>query len=302
MTFFENVNPSTCLCQAVDVVLSTLYHPSKTNDHIPPTRSVTLILRRMDGVAYTCGSSLDDDHKEMHFSLDYIGGISSRTPGREADEIQGVLVHEMVHAWQWNGKGEAPGGLIEGIADFVRLKAKLEPPHWKREIADKWDQGYQHTAYFLEWLESSMGEGSVRRINDALKDEEYDENTFWQRLFGREVKDLWNEYKAYLEDESLQNQSPKPALGDDAFWNWVNARKSREETIVLRAVWRTKRYEKRTMDESSDDIGVKLQSLWGEYLDTLNETDERPTKRSRSQSSGESIGSDAALVAREISL
>lgn len=43
------------------------------------------------------------------------------------------MVHEMVHCWQRNAHGTAPGGLIEGIADWVRLKAGLVPPHWKRE-------------------------------------------------------------------------------------------------------------------------------------------------------------------------
>jgi len=91
---------------------------------------VTLVLRALEGVAYTTGIDLDSDHKEIHFSLEYIQGIANRTPERVADEIQGVLVHEMVHAWQWNALGTAPVGLTEGIADFVRLKAGLSPPHW----------------------------------------------------------------------------------------------------------------------------------------------------------------------------
>lgn len=129
-TFFEKSHPQQCLAKAVTAVLSTLYTPSKTNAHIPPTRSVTLILRALDGVAYTAGIDLDSDHKEIHLSLDYIQKIVDRTPDRVADEIQGVLVHEMVHAWQWNALYTAPSGLIEGIADFVRLKAGFSPPHW----------------------------------------------------------------------------------------------------------------------------------------------------------------------------
>jgi hypothetical protein len=49
----------------------------------------------MDGVAYTTGSDLDIDHKEIHFSLDYIHKAIS--PSRKKDEIMGVLTHEMVH-------------------------------------------------------------------------------------------------------------------------------------------------------------------------------------------------------------
>ena len=151
----------------------------------------------MDGVAYTTGTELDDDHKEIHFSLDYIKGIPSRSPKEEAREIQGVLVHELVHCWQWTGKGTAPGGLTEGIADYVRLRAGLGPPHWKKEAGGQWDAGYQHTGYFLDWIEEKMGQGSVRRINEALKEDVY-VDSLWQRLFGKSVASLWSEYQEGL--------------------------------------------------------------------------------------------------------
>lgn len=149
----------------------------------------------MDGVAYTIGSDLDKDHKEIHVSLDYISNV----PGaRQRNEIQGVLVHEMVHCWQWNGFGTAPVGLTEGVADFVRLKAGLNPPHWKVERGGDWDAGYQHTAYFLEWIEKKCGDGSVRRVNQALRHKQYVEDTFWVQLFGEKVADLWEEYSKTL--------------------------------------------------------------------------------------------------------
>ena len=161
----------------------------------------------MGGVAYTTGSDIDDDHKEIHFSLDYINSIKSE---RQKEEIQGVLVHEMVHCWQWNGIGTAPGGLIEGIADFVRLKAGLSPPHWKKENTGKWDAGYQHTGYFLEWIEDNWGEGSVRKINDALKGKNYVEEEFWEQLFQKKVEDLWKEYSKDLPKPEPKENGEKP--------------------------------------------------------------------------------------------
>lgn len=152
----------------------------------------------MDGVAYTTGSDLDNDHKEIHLSLDYIKIIPS---ARQKDEIQGVLVHEMVHCWQWNALGTAPGGLIEGIADFVRLKAGFSPPHWAKAGGGQWDAGYQHTAYFLEWIERTCGEGSVRKINNALKGRQYEEHDFWEQLFDKNVGLLWKEYQVSLDKE-----------------------------------------------------------------------------------------------------
>ena len=212
--FFANSNPATALSKAADVVLSTLYQATEGNQHITPTRSVTLILRSMGGVAYTTGSDDDDNDKKIYFSLDYIHNSSKRLsqPGQVGTEIQGVIVHEMVHCWQWNGVDTAPGGLIEGIADFVRLKAGLSPPHWKREAGEKWDAGYQVTGYFLEWVELKFGKGSIRKINQALQNEKYVEEKFWQSLFEKQVTDLWNEYvKSLGEEGASEEEKQKPS-------------------------------------------------------------------------------------------
>lgn len=107
----------------------------------------------------------------------------------------------MVHAYQWDASGTCPGGLIEGIADYVRLKAGLAPPHWKRdESMDRWDAGYQRTAYFLEFLEGEYGRGTVARINAALREGKYEEEAFWTGIFGdgRDVEWLFKKYRDSL--------------------------------------------------------------------------------------------------------
>jgi hypothetical protein len=115
-TFLHLLNASSALELAVDTVLRHLYTGIDTSC-IPPTRSITLVLRDMDGVAYTTGLDIDDDHKEIHLSTKYIERIPA---ARQRAEIQGVLVHEMVHCWQHHGYGTAPGGLTEGVADCMR--------------------------------------------------------------------------------------------------------------------------------------------------------------------------------------
>jgi hypothetical protein len=190
--FAKHIDGATALEDAVHKVLDHLYHTT----HAPPgTRSVTLILRGMDGVAYTTGKDLDSDHKEIHLSTDYLAKVDE---ARRRHEILGVLVHEMVHCWQWNALGSAPGGLIEGVADWVRLRAGYAPPHWKREAGGNWDAGYQHTGYFLDYLEHRFGAGSVRAINEKLRHERYEEHKFWHAVFGHSVKDLWKDYEATL--------------------------------------------------------------------------------------------------------
>ncbi|KAF2136780.1 uncharacterized protein K452DRAFT_292109 [Aplosporella prunicola CBS 121167] len=201
-SFLTLLDVSSVLDEAVAGVLNLLY---TAHSHIPPIRSVTLILRPMHGVAYTTGKDIDSDHKEIHFSTDYITSVPQE---RRRREMLGVIRHEMVHCWQWNAMGSAPGGLIEGIADYVRLRCGFVPPHWKQECDGDWDAGYQHTAYFLDYLDNQYGAGSVMAINESLKCREYKEKTFWKGLFGKDVEDLWQEYGRYLKskDDKLETE------------------------------------------------------------------------------------------------
>lgn len=198
--FFSAVNATEVITKGTANVLRLLYRsPSDPTTTAPPTRSVTFILRDMPGVAYTTGSELDDDHKEIHFALDHISNTSKTRTG---SEIAGVITHELVHCFQWNAEGTCPGGLVEGIADWVRLHCDLAPPHWKKEVTHKWDEGYQHTAYFLEYLEGRFGVGFVRRLNEKLRVGEYEEKAFWTELTGTTVCALFKDYVEYLKDDA----------------------------------------------------------------------------------------------------
>jgi hypothetical protein len=206
-SFLTLLDCANVLEEAVNTVISLLYVEAS---HIPPTRSICLVLRSMPGVAYTTGMDIDDDHKEIYFSTDYIAGIPIE---RRREEMLGVITHEMVHCWQWAALGTCPGGLIEGIADYVRLRAGFVPPHWKKDARGDWDAGYQHTGYFLDWLEKEMGEGTVIKINDRLRNREYDEEKFWKHCCGDEIGKLWKRYAKSLrngegtEDENEEHDS-----------------------------------------------------------------------------------------------
>ncbi|KAJ5351429.1 hypothetical protein N7452_000403 [Penicillium brevicompactum] len=218
------------LDRALANIVEYLYTPNnnpkappgqKFTPSLPPTRSVTVFLRDYSGVAYTTGTELDDAHKEIHVSLPYVQHCTSGASAKDdpLHELVGVLTHELVHCYQHTAPPGSsvrpPGGLIEGIADFVRLKAGLEPPHWKKptsaaERPPKWDMGYQHTAYFLAWLEDvKAGKGTVGRLNDRLlrvgyigeeeKDGKKGAVGFWKGLLGAEIAELWDEYGRYLD-------------------------------------------------------------------------------------------------------
>ncbi|KAL3467584.1 hypothetical protein BJX64DRAFT_248058 [Aspergillus heterothallicus] len=249
--FFLSLIPdlASTLETALTAIIQNLYTPPGPGKQklaptfepcLPPTRSVSVLLRDIGGVAYTTGKELDNDHKEIHISLQYIQHCRSKAD--PLAELTGVLTHELVHCYQYaaprassDGKPDgstprAPGGLIEGVADFVRLKAGLEPPHWNRpssakERPEKWDSGYQHTAYFLAWLEDvQVGKGAVGMLNDRLcrigyvgEDKSKDKNEkdlstesdrargFWKGLFGAEIDELWEEYGNWL-DTTPSNQ------------------------------------------------------------------------------------------------
>ncbi|XP_047331904.1 uncharacterized protein LOC124935517 [Impatiens glandulifera] len=109
-------------------------------------------------------------------------------------EITSLMYHEMTHVWQWNGAGKAPVGLVEGIADYTILQANYYPPAFaKPGMGDKWDQGYDFTARFLEYCES-LKPGFVASLNKMMKDSFSVE--YFKVLLGKSVDQLWKEYKA----------------------------------------------------------------------------------------------------------
>ncbi|GMJ09792.1 hypothetical protein like AT2G15220 [Hibiscus trionum] len=111
--------------------------------------------------------------------------------------FNGVLYHEMAHVWQWNGNGQQGdgnlGGLIEGIADFVRLKADYVPDVWARPgDGEHWYEGYSVTARFLDYCEG-LKSGFVAELNGKLRDG-YSPDFFFQ-ILGKTVDQLWTDYK-----------------------------------------------------------------------------------------------------------
>ncbi|KAJ8769005.1 hypothetical protein K2173_024000 [Erythroxylum novogranatense] len=159
----------------------SLFHEHSASD-IKHVKKVTLYIDVFDGLAYTIND-------EIHINADYIATYS----GDVKREITGVIVHELAHVWQWFADGQAPGGLIEGIADFVRLKRGYAPSHWvHRGQGDKWDQGYDVTARFLDYC-NDLKHGFVAKLNKKMK-HSYSDRYFLD-LLGKSVDQLWSDYK-----------------------------------------------------------------------------------------------------------
>lgn len=151
--------------------------------------SIQLILEDHDGLAHTCAG-------DIHVSLKWIGDIMRQVQDKRRDkesaikEFKGVceylvsfclisptlvyleskeelarssdlsadiaVLHELVHAVQYDGYGTTPTWLVESVADYVRLEAHLGPPHWRSPGQGKaergWEEGYDAGARFLSWL------------------------------------------------------------------------------------------------------------------------------------------------------
>ncbi|MEM7559373.1 MAG: basic secretory protein-like protein, partial [Planctomycetota bacterium] len=54
-------------------------------------------------------------------------------------------------------------------------------------------KGYRVTAGFLLWLEADRAPGIVKKLNTAMRGENYSEKLFKQES-GRSLDELWSEY------------------------------------------------------------------------------------------------------------
>lgn len=189
-------------------IIAALY-PSTSDPSFPTIHTITLYIRPVDGVAYTTENMIDPKAKEIHFNTNYIKQCTFH-------EISGVLIHELVHVWQRDGEGSTPGGFIEGLADYVRLKSGLGAAHWhksKPQTNQTWDAGYERTGWFLEWVEDHAkdGKGWVKRVNTRLGKEKWGD-WVWKEAGAEGVEELWKGYlKSFEQKETKEGSGPPPA-------------------------------------------------------------------------------------------
>nr|GEW54801.1 reverse transcriptase domain-containing protein [Tanacetum cinerariifolium] len=91
--------------------------------------------------------------------------------------------------------GRAPSGLMEGVADYTKLKAGYAQDQGfaKPGQGDSWYQGYDVTARFLEYCDEIVP-GFVASLNKLMR---FDFDVkFFEYLTGKAVDQLWMEYKA----------------------------------------------------------------------------------------------------------
>ncbi|KAK8444836.1 hypothetical protein SEVIR_9G208255v4 [Setaria viridis] len=164
-----------------------VFNQTSPAERRPGVDTVALVVNAAtdDGaIAYTDGSTIV---LGAGYVLNYTGDVRA--------EVTGVLHHETVHVWQWGLQDyNAHWWVFEGIADFVRLRAGYAPAHWVLPgQGSGWDKGYDVTARFFDYCDS-LRPGFVAVLNAKLKDSYSDD--YFVQILGKNVQELWMEYKA----------------------------------------------------------------------------------------------------------
>ncbi|CAN1134517.1 hypothetical protein LINPERPRIM_LOCUS16062 [Linum perenne] len=169
---------------ATNFIWQTLHQTNSDGDR-KDYRRIELLIQDMKQTVYHVDN-------RIAISAEYIGNYSA---GNLKREFTGMLYNELVKVWAWNGMGQAPVGLVSGIADYVRMKARLETViGWARPgDGQRWDQGDDVTARFLEYC-VGFKEGFVGELNRKMKNGYSDD--YFKELLGKSVDQVWKNYKA----------------------------------------------------------------------------------------------------------
>ena len=168
-------------------------------EEVRAANKITLILRADDEVAGW--KSGDVGNITVMVSTSHLASVHAKGLDVKT-EIEGVLTHEMTHMYQNDDKapGEGTyknlGNVIEGIADAVRIRAKLPPTDSKPSKTGTWDDaGYWKPAYFLLWVDDQSPD-FLYRLNQSMA---IGDGNAWtpdafELITGRTVDDLWTAY------------------------------------------------------------------------------------------------------------
>lgn len=148
------------------------------------------------GVAWKAGSPPRITVNVNAFHLERVKNAG----GNVAEEVKGVLYHEMVHAYQ-HARSGVDISAIEGTADAVRYLAGYIPLS-NRRAGGHWTNSYQTTGFFLVWIQQQKG--FTNFIHDFNQQAKPGTAGVWswdsaiRNTTGQGVQALWDEYQAWL--------------------------------------------------------------------------------------------------------
>ena len=167
-------------------------------EEVRAANHIELNIRDYDGVAAKWGDVGDIG---VEISTRHLQNVKNQ--GRDvAEEVAGILHHEMTHMYQNDDKPEAtfPGmaNMYEGIADAVRIRNGFVPagaaPNDKN---GSWEQkAYASQAFFWLFIDTAFPD-FIYRLNATMKGKD---GTPWQpesieQITGKSADDWWAEYQ-----------------------------------------------------------------------------------------------------------
>jgi hypothetical protein len=153
-------------------------------EEVKKVTSLSLVIDEHGGVAQTAGA-------RIQFDANYIGGIGG-TAAAIAFEINGVLVHENTHVWQYANGG---GSLVEAMADYVRYRSGFDKLS-RRRPGGNWSDPYTTGGFFIAWVEDKYDKDWGYKINMGMRTAGFSYPAFIMQTFGKTADALWAEYQA----------------------------------------------------------------------------------------------------------
>ncbi|TQV85927.1 basic secretory protein-like protein [Aliikangiella coralliicola] len=157
----------------------------------------------------------------LYMDLDHIANTTNNG-GDDAlrKEVLGMLWHELTHGYSNSPQtGEyVPGteyhSFLEGIADFVRIKAGYNE-HKRGGIAwaEDWNaDAYNQTSFFLEWVHNShQSINFIYLFNQAAGElNEWSFENAFQKILGRGIQEVWEQYQTEYVQRILGQYPPFP--------------------------------------------------------------------------------------------
>ncbi|CAN0927033.1 hypothetical protein LINGRAHAP2_LOCUS35656 [Linum grandiflorum] len=101
----------------------------------------------------------------IHLSADFIGSYAANL----RRQFNGIMYQEVAGIWQWDARGQAPAGLVSGIAHYARLQARYGTVEKvKPGEGERWDEGNGVTARFLTYC-NQLKRGVVGELNAKMR-------------------------------------------------------------------------------------------------------------------------------------
>lgn len=177
-------------------------------DERPEVRTITYSLENRPGEVSAKSGSVPNI--SIMYSTDWIEKSYASSMYKLDYETKGVLFHEMTHAFQLEPKGIPPYSqpntawqITEGMADAIRIHAGYLPMT-NRKPGGYWQDGYQTTGFFLEWL-TTKDPDALKKINASMLHlNPWSFDGAMEYTFGNGVTtdQLWNEYQKFLKSQN----------------------------------------------------------------------------------------------------